>query len=98
MILVQEKMLAQQQRQENINSGKASLTGAVIAAHALAAIFAWTTHDLQVESCTKNTLSFLKTTDAFLCTSRLVVTEAAAEAACDVLKTSFCNSAKRLEA
>ena len=96
MILVQEKMLAEQQRQENINSGKASLTGAVIAAHALAAIFAWTTHDLQVESCTKNTLSFLKTTDAFLCTSRLVVTEAAAEAACDVLKTSCCNSAKAI--
>ncbi len=87
-------MLAEQQRQDDINNGKASLTGAVIAAYTLAAIFALTTHELQVESCTKSTLSFLKITDAFLRTSRLLVTEAAAEAACDVLKSAFCNSAR----
>lgn len=93
MILLQEKIVSGQQRQEDINNGKASLTGAVIAAYTLAAIFAWTTHGLQVESCTKSNLSFLKITDAFLCTSRFVVTEATAEAACDLLKTSFSSSA-----
>ncbi len=96
MIMVQEKMLAEQQRQDDINNGKASLTGAVIAAYTFAAIFACTTYELQVESCTKSILSFLKITDAFLRTSRLVVTEAAAEAACDVLKAPVCNSARAI--
>jgi len=31
--MVQEQMLAEQQRQDDINNGKASLTGAVIAAY-----------------------------------------------------------------
>ena len=68
MIMVQEQRLAEQQRQDDINNGKASLTGTftVTAAYTLAAIFAWTTHELQVESCTKSTLSFLKITDAFV--------------------------------